>query len=465
MPHTAVMSTAKPLFEPESLREQQQQGTRSPCTPPLQSIKHSKRESPEEYNGKRNDILDWSPPTPESLPVMHVRDVVNGAPADNEEEVDDENAVVMVADVLERKLEGNAKGDSGGNERQPAEECKGEDASAPVQSTSPAATTPLVSAPPTHVDPVDEPGNVGRCFLAPINSNYAVDTCTSTEGLDRLQHHGVFFPDEVAAATTAALFVFIASYGDLPTLVQLMRVCRASHQLATCDEVWKPILCDMNLPPLLAAYDRSADYYAFFLDEIVTTRALHGHYTFQAANNATGSYGSVSNASGSRAGADANRDHLRDDDSLQEDVFNIASLQLLISAASLGQSNHLIGRVQLLLTYKNDSMEVLQGSCRFSVFRRCFSLCCSAFGTVKRGPVFTVAVATVTKPWANEGFQHFSEHKNGIRLVMTPVLWEGQSPGSQITEKDILVVSRPRPEPAAGTANAPPSEPSTQSRC
>ncbi|KPI87009.1 hypothetical protein ABL78_3921 [Leptomonas seymouri] len=233
-----------------------------------------------------------------------------------------------------------------------------------------------------------------------------------------------------------------------------MRVCRASHLLATCDEVWKPILNGMNLPPLLSAYDRTADYYAFFLNEIITTRALHGHYNFQASNNTASSHGNGSITSGSHIGGDGNRNALLDDDSLQEDIFNIASLQLLISAASLGQSNHRIGRVQLLLTYKNDSMEVLQGSCRFSAFRRCFSLCCSAFGAVKRGPVFTVAVATVTKPWANEGFQHYSEHKNGIRLVMTPVLWEGQSPGSQITEKDILVVSCPRPRKQTAGADA-----------
>lgn len=493
MPRTAVIPAATTLCESESQqRQQQQQEVRSPCTPPLQSIEQHKGGSSAERGGKRNDIFNWSPQTPESLPVVRINDIVKAVPPVSSASAPEDDAVAPAA-TMDKVCNGASGSGSALSEEQQGrqlfvdaseaelvEGAANRDAPASKQKASsshaaatPASPCPLSPSPPTHIDPqagptgLDHPSSPSVSVCPDVGPSTADGSGTagssSSCSVDHMRNHGVFFRDEVDATVAASLFFAITSYCDLQTLVQLMRVCRASHQHATSDTVWKPILADMNLSPLLAAYDRSADYYAFFLQEIVTTRALHGHYTFQAANNTSGSHGSVSNTSGSRTGG-GNRDHIRDDDSLQEDVFNIASLQLLISAASLGQSNHLIGRVQLLLTYKNDSMEVLQGACRFSVFRRCFSLCCSAFGTVKRGPVFTVAVATVTKPWANEGFQHFCEHKNGIRLVMTPVLWEGQSPGSQITEKDILVVSRPRPEAAAATSNASTLEPPTQSR-
>jgi hypothetical protein len=467
------MPKAKTLFESEV--QLPQQGRNSPCTPPLQSIQQrAARGLSDEPNGKLVNILDWSPQTPESIPIVSINDTIAAAPtssgstpaddaaaagaAHNDEENDGSNEEgSLLASSNEGTMEGSKRHLYDGvvpGEGAPEESASNEGPTSPQSSSS--ATAAPTHSPPARVDPQAEPRPPVQRSSAPTVAAAAPVVVTagpSTTGGNGNNTHnrGIFFPNETDATVMSTLFAVIASYCDLPTVVQLMQLSRASHQLATSDEVWKPILCSMNLPPLLAAYDRSVDYYDFFLNDVVTTRALHGHYTFQAANNMAGSHESASNASGSRTGGGSNRDHLRDDDSLQEDIFNIASLQLLISAASLGQSNHLIGRVQLLLTYKNDSMEVLQGSCRFSIFRRCFSLCCSAFGTVKRGPVFTVAVATVTKPWANEGFQHFSEHKNGIRLVMTPVLWEGQSPGSQITEKDILMVSRPRPVMATST--------------
>ncbi|KAG5490127.1 hypothetical protein JKF63_00246 [Porcisia hertigi] len=314
-----------------------------------------------------------------------------------------------------------------------------------------------------HVDPQGDTVGVNQRYklTSKKNPNITSSPCGSVDArrhvVAAVTHvgsplhqpvRGILFPSSACEeGTTASLLSLVYSYCDVVTLVQLMRMNRTAHERATSDAVWKPILVGMNMLPLLSAYERDSDYYDFFLKDVVTTRALHGHYTFQAASD---SHGTMSTTSGTRP-ASMNLDSSPWELSLQEDIFNIASLQLLISTASLGQSNHPIGRAQLLLTYKNESMEVLQGSCRFSVHRRCFSLCCNAFGTVKRGPVFTVAVATVTKPWANESFEHFSGHKNGLRLVMTPVLWEGPSPGSQITEKDILVVSRPKPVPSSTT--------------
>lgn len=234
----------------------------------------------------------------------------------------------------------------------------------------------------------------------------------------------------------------IAAFCDLSTLVELFRVSKSVHTVATSDAVWRPILIWLNLHPLIVGYDITEQFYHFFLHSIVTTTALHGHYTFQAMDSSS----SNSNGRGASRGAWASASSSPKSGALMDDdVYHVASLQTLISAASLGQKNHSIGRVQILLTFKNESMEVLQGSCRFSVLRRCFSLCCSSFGTTKRGPVFTVAIATMTKPWANESMQHFLSHKDGLRLIMAPVLWEGQSAESQITERDILVASRPKP--------------------
>ncbi|KAG5464081.1 hypothetical protein LSCM1_00261 [Leishmania martiniquensis] len=447
----------------KSKQQQQQQqqtpeGIKSPCTLSPECISYEERMGDRPASDNCEDLLDWSPQTPETLPVS----------------VEDRR-VTMVAGMFatETMCEGaataclNAKRLAGGA----AVAVGAAIAAAPQKAQERGPLAPIIRKPlhgasgavSSSTRHVDVLGGLPSSTSSSSSSSGTVRSAVAAGRADGPLSpplRGVFFPSVACdAATTASLVTRISSYCDVITLVQLMRVDRLANLLATSDDVWKPLLASMNLSPLLSAYERGREYYSFFVQDVITTRALHGHYTFRAADPASGSRGSVSTTSGSRS-AGANCDHAsRDDDSFQEDIFNIASLQLLISAASLGQSNHRIGRVQLLLTYKNESMEVLQGSCRFSVHRRCFSLCCSAFGTVKRGPVFTVAVATVTKPWANEDLQHFSEHKNGIRLVMTPVLWEGQSPGSQITENDILVVSRAKPtpssaRPAAGSASA-----------
>ncbi|CBZ26100.1 conserved hypothetical protein [Leishmania mexicana MHOM/GT/2001/U1103] len=465
----------------KSQQQKLEEDIKSPCTPLFHCISDVNPKSDKATNYGCAKPLDWSPQTPETSPVSVAelrvtvvadmseaettsKSVTHGkAPRTNEGEA-------TASGTVEEPVCGvAAAGDAAPSAVQQKTQERGP--SAPAKHKRPYATSDAVPSSSCHVDALgDLAGSVRQHHPS---STPTLDSSSSSGGGDASKHavaagnvdgplppplSGVFFPSTACdAVTTASLVTLISSYCDVVTLVQLMRVNRSAHLLATSDAVWKPLLVSMNLPPLLSAYERDRDYYDFFVKDVITTRALHGHYTFQAANAASGSRESVSTTSGSRS-AVMNRDYMsRDEDSLQDDIFNIASLQLLISAASLGQSNHLIGRVQLLLTYKNESMEVLQGSCRFSVHRRCFSLCCSAFGTVKRGPVFTVAVATVTKPWANEGFQHFSEHKNGIRLVMTPVLWEGQSPGSQITENDILVVSRPKPVPSLITLTTGPA--------
>ncbi|AYU83612.1 hypothetical protein conserved [Leishmania donovani] len=460
----------------KSQQQKLEEDIKSPCTPSFHCISDEDPKSDRATNYSCAKPLDWSPQTPETPPVS-VAELRVTAVADTSVTETTSESVTHRNELRANEGESSASGTvekpfdgvaAAGGAAPAAVPQKAQErgSSEPLKPKRSYGTSDAVSSSSCHVDALgDLAGSVRQHHPT---STPTLGTSGSNGGGDATKHavaaghvdgslppplSGVFFPSTACdAVTTASLVTLISSYCDVVTLVQLMRVNRSAHLLATSDAVWKPLLVSMNLPPLLAAYERDKDYYDFFVEDVITTRALHGHYTFQAANAASGSRESVSTTSGSRS-AVMNRDYVsRDEDSLQDDIFNIASLQLLISAASLGQSNHLIGRVQLLLTYKNESMEVLQGSCRFSVHRRCFSLCCSAFGTVKRGPVFTVAVATVTKPWANEGFQHFSEHKNGIRLVMTPVLWEGQSPGSQITENDILVVSRPKPAPSLITS-------------
>ncbi|KAK7199970.1 hypothetical protein NESM_000045500 [Novymonas esmeraldas] len=439
----------------EDRKEQRgpEEDVKSPCTPPLQYISGEGGRDGAATENSRAGALEWSPQTPETLPVC-VSDVRLAAAAATT--TAEAAAAAAAAEIDSARPQDELQCDTASTATATRREESG--AVAPVDpNTRPSLSSDgdgaVAETSSRHVDalgdlssgarkvgpkPLTGGGGVGggepASTVPPAHAERTLPPPLSN----------VFFTSTACdAATAASLVTLISSYCDVVTLVQLMRVDRAAHLVATSDAVWKPLLVSMNLPPLLSAYERDSDHYAFFVEDVITTRALHGHYTFRAANVGAGSCGSASTTSASRS---TGQHHTkRDEDSLHEDIFNIASLQLLISAASLGQSNHSIGRVQLLLTYKNDSMEVLQGSCRFSAHRRCFSLCCSAFGTVKRGPVFTVAVATVTKPWANEGFQHFNEHKNGIRLVMTPVLWEGQSPGSQITEKDILVVSRQKP--------------------
>ncbi|KAG5464823.1 hypothetical protein LSCM4_00264 [Leishmania orientalis] len=447
---------------PKSTQQQRLEDSKSLCALSPECISHREQTEERTTNDGGAHRLEWSPQTPETLPVR-VADLrvtaVAGTSATETAYETASNACLNVEGLTEGVAAAGGSALAAVPQRAPE---RGSSASSVRKSLYDASDA--VSSSSRHVDALGGLTVSAGQRKPPSSLTRSTGSGNTLRNVVAAAHvdetlppplRGVFFPSAVCdAATTASLVTLISSYCDVITLVQLMRVDRSAHLLATSDEVWKPILASMNLPPLLSAYERDRDYYDFFLKDVITTRALHGHYTFQAADATPGSRGSVSTTSGSRS-VGLNRDRAsRDEDSFQEDIFNVASLQLLISAASLGQSNHRIGRVQLLLTYKNESMEVLQGACRFSVHRRCFSLCCSAFGTVKRGPVFTVAVATVTKPWANEGFQHFSEHKNGIRLVMTPVLWEGQSPGSQITEKDILVVSRPKPVLASATLAA-----------
>ncbi|GET93326.1 hypothetical protein, conserved [Leishmania tarentolae] len=460
----------------ESQQQELEDGVKSPCTPSFHCTSHADPNGGKTINYGSAKPLDWSPHTPET-PLMSVADlrvetVVNTSstettfeslthgnkPSSNE---DESSACRTVEEPA-----GDVAAAGGAALEAVPQKTQERGPSTPVEHKHSYGTYGIVSSSSCHVDAVSD--LVGIFQQRKPTSIPTLGTGSSNSGGDASKHavtvrqvdespppplSGVFFSstdcDTVAAST---LMTLISSYCDVVTLVQLMRVSRSAYLLATGDAVWKPLLASMNLRPLLAAYERDKHYYNFFLEDVITTRSLHGHYTFQAENAVSSSHESVNTTSGTKSAAMKRGHASQDEDSLHDDIFNIASLQLLISAASLGQSNHLIGRVQLLLTYKNESMEVLQGSCRFSVHRRCFSLCCSAFGAVKRGPVFTVAIATVTKPWANESFHHFSEHKNGIRLVMTPVLWEGQSPGSQITENDILVVSRPKPLPSLNTS-------------
>lgn len=265
-------------------------------------------------------------------------------------------------------------------------------------------------------------------------------------------------PQPAAAAAAAPssppwgspeVFALIADYAGSRALCQLMRVNTAFYAAATSDAIWYALMTErLNLLPLVTEAGVTSGYHRFFLDEVITTRALQGHYTFNAAvspaaaaaasSQSSFSLGQLGGGFGSGGGA--------------SDVFTIEAVSLLMSSATFGQTNHPIGRVQLLIRYKGDTMEVLQGSCRFSVHRRCFSFCCNAFSAPVRGPVFTVTVALVGKPWPNESPQHFTGHRRGLRLIMAPMLLEGRICGSQVTETDVIAVSKAAAAPTAAAA-------------
>jgi hypothetical protein len=211
------------------------------------------------------------------------------------------------------------------------------------------------------------------------------------------------------------LFWRVLSFMDEPSLcLGVMRVCRRWHTLATHDSLWREMFLRLNLQSLLTV-PVAKPLYRYFLEDVITTRTLHGRYEFTAAP------------------------------SQDPQLYNVQSAGLIVSTAWLGNTLHPIGRVLLTITFRN-TVEVLQGAARFSLSRRCFVFCCVPFGSASRGPVFTVAVAQANRRWANESPEMFSKHQGGIRLVMTPVILEGRSKGLQITETDIVAVSRPPPE-------------------
>lgn len=233
------------------------------------------------------------------------------------------------------------------------------------------------------------------------------------------------------------VFHAVVAYSGYRALCQLLRVNTKFHAMATSDTIWKQLMTEsLNLQPLVASLRVTQQYYRFFIDEILTTRALQGHYTFVSA---------AAQQQGNAVGGGSRTLSPLASGSLHNgwDIYNFDAVTLLITSATFGQTNHPVGRVQLLIRYKNETMEVLQGSCRFSSYRRCYSFCTSAFSCPVRGPIFTVAVAQVHKPWPGESPQHFLSHKGGIRLVMTPSILEGKNPGSQVTETDVIAVSKP----------------------
>ncbi|KEG08402.1 hypothetical protein DQ04_07271020 [Trypanosoma grayi] len=247
------------------------------------------------------------------------------------------------------------------------------------------------------------------------------------------------------------LFFRVLSFCNCFDLCNVMLVCKRFYQIATHDALWRGILTGMNLQPLLCMPSTPAqDYYRYFIDQIITTKALHGHYFFMA----TPSEDTWETFNTTLSSNTAKRTVLHNSPTILDDsVYPIEAVTLLLSSATIGQMYHTIGRVQLLIDYKDTATEVIQGAARFSWRRGCFMFCCSSFGSDVRGPVFTVAISTVVKPWPNQSAEQFEAHRDGLRLIMTPALLEGRDPGSRITETDLVCVSRPpiSSKPAAQT--------------
>lgn len=197
-----------------------------------------------------------------------------------------------------------------------------------------------------------------------------------------------------------------------------MQVSQRLHVLASHDNVWRELLLRFNLQSLLTVPIRKP-LYQFFCDDVITTRVLHGRYEYQAEKGLVSS-------------------HMQ--------PYDMSSVVLIVSSATFGNVHHSIGRIQMMLSYRSGQVEILQGALRFSVTRRCFTICSAVFGSPTRGPVFSVAVAQSNRKWANQSQQLFKAHKGGIRLVMTPALVEGKTRGSMLNESDVIAVSRPPPE-------------------
>lgn len=235
------------------------------------------------------------------------------------------------------------------------------------------------------------------------------------------------------------LFFCILSFCNCHDVCALLLVCKRFHELSTDDMVWKRILESMNLESLLGLPNApTQNYYQYFVKEIITTRALHGRYTFEAVTDEDvyNALTSTSDGNDLRGQTEPYASRITDGS-----MFSVKTITLLFSSATLGQMNHAIGRVHLLIEYKDNVTELLQGAARFSWRRGCFVFCCGSSGCNQRGPVFTVAIRRVDRPWPNQSREHFEAHVGGLCFVMTPALVEGRDAGSRITETDIFSVS------------------------
>eukprot|EP00758_Cryptobia_borreli_P003036 Tbor_TRINITY_DN3475_c0_g1::TRINITY_DN3475_c0_g1_i1::g.3764::m.3764 len=205
----------------------------------------------------------------------------------------------------------------------------------------------------------------------------------------------------------------IISYLDEQGIFALLRVSHRLYSLASHDNVWAEQYKRFNLHALLHLMPHSErngrSLYKIFLEDIITSKILKGKFEFEAAEDS--------------------------------DMFNILHVVFIVNEATFGNSHHKVGRGQILITYRS-SAEVLQGSLRFSPHLKSFVFCCNTFGSNNRGPVFIVALALANRKWANQANVMFLRHRGGLRLVMTPMIIEGITKGSLVTEADVLEVSR-----------------------
>jgi hypothetical protein len=236
----------------------------------------------------------------------------------------------------------------------------------------------------------------------------------------------VFEPSNLKLWDIPKVFWRMATFCQDNELFALLSVNQRFHTLSAHDHVWKEILHRYNLHALLS-FPLRKSLRSYFLEDVLTTRALHGRYDFEAQLSSAATFD-------------------------RHSPYNITSAVLIVSTAALGNQLHAMGRCQLMISYRSGSVEVLQGCLRFSGVRKCFIFCSSVFGAPIRGPVFTVTIALAKRKWANQSAASLQAHQGGLRLVMTPFLAEGKCKGSLITETDIVAVSRPPPDAVAQSA-------------
>ncbi|CAD2214534.1 hypothetical protein, conserved [Angomonas deanei] len=246
-------------------------------------------------------------------------------------------------------------------------------------------------------------------------------------------------PTVGTAATSAPLFFWdrpsifftIVSFCDVADVCELMGVNKRFYELSSSDPVWKEMIESMNLGGLLTCHAVVKDYYKFFVGKIISTAALHGYYSFKADTPAES--GSPAGAGFRNSSLDAERVALSK---------KVPSVFLLVSPATFGQVNHPIGRVQLLLKRQNLNLEVLQGSCRFSIHKRGFYFSCNAFASAVRGPVFSVQVFDQSAHVeVDEPTDAAAGEKSDMTLVLTPTFFE-EGANTQLSVGSSLIVDR-----------------------
>lgn len=256
-------------------------------------------------------------------------------------------------------------------------------------------------------------------------------------------------------AEVPRLFWTLLQFCDPSTLASAAQVCRRWNLLFCHDTFWEKMFIQFNLQAVLcnipAAFTQGGNsspasrrktlsspsrrltaggeddvlcgtsrLFRYFIDEVVSGAFLRGCFSFE---------------------GDAGLE------------YAVSSLTMLVTPAQLGSCRS-ISKVRLNLQYRAGDEE-WNGAIRFSAVRKCFVMCFSPLNIRIRGPCYAVVVAVAQRKWANQSNEQFAKHKGGLRLILTPISVQGTARFSEVTETDVLSVSRPPPRGAAPGGGSP----------